>query len=155
MPKVLGLWAHWKAWTLTESHKSISSHRVYSLQWEGRWQWKGAKFLGRRWARQGDSRFTWGPVPKPFLPSWGPSVRRFFSQYIFSSLVHNSNLDKRFELQSRLTQHILWAMTAICVKKIKKERACWRTWAGVTESEAERQLKQQAGSERFTLLKQN
>lgn len=85
-------------------------------------------------------------LPSPSLASWGPSVRRLFSQYIFFSLVHNSNLNKRFELQSRLTQHILWAMTAICVKKIKKERACWHTWAGMTESEAERRLRQQAGS---------
>lgn len=43
----------------------------------------------------------------PPLPVRGPSVRRPFSQYIFSSLVHNGNLNKRFELQSRLTQHIL------------------------------------------------
>jgi len=41
------------------------------------------------------------------LSARGPSVRRPFSQNIFSSLVHNGNLNKRFELQSRLTQHIL------------------------------------------------
>lgn len=59
----------------------------------------------------------------PLLPAKGLLIRMQFSQYIFSSLVRNGNLNKRFELQSRLTQPILCAMTAICVKKIKKERA--------------------------------
>lgn len=106
---------------------NISELWAFSSQWEGRWQWGWATFPGRWWAA--------GPreVPKPSLPGWGQSVRMLFSRYIFSSLVHNGNLNKRFELQSRLTQHIPWAMTAIYVKKIKKERASGSTWAGVTE----------------------
>lgn len=58
------------------------------------------------------------------------SIMRPFSQYIFSSLVHKGNLNKRFELQSSLILHILWAVTAICVKKIKRLRKWARKTGG-------------------------
>lgn len=51
-------------------------------------------------------REDWCPNPS-LQPRVRPSIRGPFRQYIFSSLVHNGNLNKRFELQSRLTQHIL------------------------------------------------
>lgn len=72
--------------------------------------------------RQWFGKVYMSPCIFPTLPStMGTSIIRPFTiyQYIFPSLVHNGSLNKRFELQSRLTQHIVWAMTVIFVKKIK------------------------------------